>query len=62
MLGSDLTIQDYAEYDTRVHHTNMDFAERVPVEGLKQAATVLAGFAYQAAVREGAFPRAAATP
>ena len=56
------TIQDYAEYDTRVHHTNMDFAERVPVEGLKQASVVLASFAYQAATREGAFPRAATTP
>ena len=56
------TIQDYTEYDTRVHHTNMDFAERVPAEGLKQAATVLASFAYQAATREGAFPRTGTTP
>jgi hypothetical protein len=56
------TIQDYGEYDTRVHHTNMDFAERVSTEGLTQASTVLAAFAYQAAMREGPFPRAAATP
>ncbi|AHG89783.1 peptidase M28 [Gemmatirosa kalamazoonensis] len=56
------TIQDYTEYDTRVHHTNMDFAERVPAEGLKQAAVVLASFAYQAATREGGFPRAGTTP
>ncbi len=53
------TIQDYTEYDTRVHHTNMDFAERVDEQGLKQAAVVLASFAYQAAMRAGAFPRAA---
>ena len=53
------TIQDYREYDTRVHHTNMDFAERVDAQGLKQASVVLATFAYQAAMREGAFPRAA---
>lgn len=58
------TIQDYAEYDTRVHHTNMDFAERVDAAGLRQSAVVLATFAYQAAMREGAFPRpaGAATP
>ena len=56
------TIQDYAEYDTRVHHTNMDFYERVDLQGLKQASVVLASFAYSAAMRDGAFPRAAATP
>jgi hypothetical protein len=53
------TIQDYAEYDTRVHHTNMDFYERVDPNGLKQAAVVLASFAYDAAMRDGSFPRAA---
>ena len=56
------TIQDYAEYDTRVHHTNMDFAERVDATGLKQASVVLASFAYRAAMRDGKFPRAAVTP
>ena len=56
------TIQDYAEYDTRVHHTNMDFYERVNPKDLKQAAVVLAGFAYQAAMRAEKFPRATITP
>lgn len=56
------TIQDYAEYDTRIHHTNMDTFERVDPEGLKQAAVVLATFAYDAAMREGKFPRASVTP
>ena len=56
------TIQDYTEYDTRMHHTNMDFYERVKPEELKQAAVVLASFAYQAAMREGKFPRASALP
>ena len=51
------TIQDYAEYDTRMHHTNMDFYERVKPEELKQAAVVLASFAYQAAMRTEKFPR-----
>jgi Zn-dependent M28 family amino/carboxypeptidase len=56
------TIQDYTEYDTRIHHTNMDTFERVNAEALKQASVVVATFAYDAAMREGAFPRAAATP
>ncbi len=56
------TIQDYAEYDTRVHHTNMDFADRVKADDLKQASVVLASFAYSAAMREGKFPRATVTP
>ena len=56
------TIQDYTEYDTRIHHTNMDTFERVDAEGLKQASVVLATFAYDAAMHDGQFPRAAATP
>lgn len=53
------TIQDYADYDTRMHHTNMDFFERIKLEDLKQASVVLATFAYQAAMRAEKFPRAA---
>lgn len=49
-------IQDYREYDIRTHHTNMDFHERVADEDLKQAAIVLASFAYHAAMREGDIP------
>ena len=56
------TIQDYAEYDTRMHHTNMDFYERVKTDELKQAAVVLAAFAYQAAMRPEKFPRASVVP
>jgi carboxypeptidase Q len=56
------TIQDYAGYDTRMHHTNMDFYERVKPEELKQAAVVLASFAYQAAMRPEKFPRASVVP
>jgi carboxypeptidase Q len=56
------TIQDYVGYDTRMHHTNMDFYERVKPEELKQAAVVLASFAYQAAMRPEKFPRASAVP
>jgi hypothetical protein len=49
-------IQDYHDYDVRTHHTNMDFYERVSEEDLKQAAIVLASFAYHAAMREGEIP------
>ncbi|MEO8624659.1 MAG: M20/M25/M40 family metallo-hydrolase, partial [bacterium] len=56
------TIQDYAEYDTRMHHTNMDFYERIKPDELKQAAVVLASFAYQAAMRAEKFPRPSVTP
>ncbi len=56
------TIQDYTDYDTRMHHTNMDFFERVKLDDLKQASVVLATFAYQAAMRAEKFPRAAAVP
>ncbi len=56
------TIQDYNEYDTRIHHTNFDVYERVDPNALKQAAVVLATFAYDAAMHEGPFPRIAATP
>jgi len=56
------TLQDYREYDTRTHHTNMDLAERVRPEDLKQGAIVLAVFAWQAAQRDRPVPRAPARP
>ena len=56
------TIQDYTEYDTRMHHTNMDFYERVKPDDLKSAAVVLATFAYDAAMRPERFPRPAPVP
>lgn len=52
------SIQDYADYDTRTHHSNMDVFERVKPDDLKQAAIVLATFAYQAAMRDARIPRA----
>jgi hypothetical protein len=42
-------IQEYATYDVRMHHTNVDTYERVREEDLKQNAIVLAWFALQAA-------------
>ena len=51
------TLQDYTDYDTRTHHTNMDFPERVSSADLKQNAIVLAAFAWHAAMRGQKIPR-----
>ena len=51
------SVQDYRDYDTREHHTNMDFYERVRPDDLKEAAIVLASFAWHAAMRDGKIPR-----
>ena len=50
-------VQEYADYDVRLHHTNADTAERVKDADMKQAAVMLASFAYQAAVRIERIPR-----
>ena len=50
-------IQDPLEYDIRTHHFNMDVFDRVQEPDMKQAATIIAFFAYQAANRDGKFPR-----
>jgi hypothetical protein len=54
-------IQDPVEYDTRTHHYNMDVLERVEAEDMKQAATLMAFFAYSAANRDAKIPRKPAT-
>jgi len=50
-------IQDMMDYMNRTHHTNMDVVERIVEDDLKQAATIMAVFAYNAAVRDSVFPR-----
>ena len=52
-------VQEYVDYDVRTHHTNVDTAERIDPNALKQAATVMAAILYQAAMREGTFPKPA---
>ena len=52
-------VQEYVNYDVRTHHTNVDFAERIDPAALKQAAVVIATVIYQAAMRDGIFPRPA---
>ncbi len=50
-------IQDYANYDIRTHHTNMDTVERVDVSEIRQAAMAMAWFAYNSAMLEQKIPR-----
>lgn len=50
-------IQDEIEYDTRTHHSNMDVYDRIQADDMKQAATIMAAFVYQAATRDEKLPR-----
>lgn len=50
---------DRLEYNSRTHHSNMDFYERVQREDMVQHATVIATFAYNAAMRDEKLPRKA---
>jgi Iap family predicted aminopeptidase len=50
-------IQDPLEYETRTHHSNMDVYDHLQIADLKQAAQVVAGFIYNAAMREEMIPR-----
>ena len=50
-------IQDEIEYDTRTHHSNMDVFDRIQADDMKQAATIMAAFIYQTAMRDEKLPR-----
>ncbi len=50
-------IQDPIEYDTRTHHSNMDVYDHLIEADLKQMATIVASFVYNAAQRDGKLPR-----
>jgi carboxypeptidase Q len=52
-------IQDEIEYDTRTHHSNMDVYDRIQEEDMKQAATIMAAFVYNTAMRDKKLPRKA---
>jgi Zn-dependent M28 family amino/carboxypeptidase len=52
-------MQDPIEYMTRSHHSNQDVFDRVPEDDLKQAAVIMAAFAYDAAMMDQRFPRKA---
>src|SRR5579862_4086517 len=50
-------IQDPRDYDTRSAHMNQDLYERLSEPDLKQAATIMAIFAYNTAQRDAMLPR-----
>jgi carboxypeptidase Q len=49
--------QEFLDYNTRTHHSNMDTYERLQPEDMKQIATVEAIFVYNTAMREQMIPR-----
>lgn len=50
-------IQDPIEYEARTHHSNMDLYDRLQPDDLKQMAVIVAGFVYDAAMRDQMLPR-----
>lgn len=52
-------IQDPLDYDSRIHHSNMDVYDRLQKDDLEQAAAMMAFFAYKASIMENQFPRKA---
>lgn len=50
-------IQDPIEYDTRTHHSNMDVYDHLIEDDLKQIATIVAAFVYNASQRDAKLPR-----
>ena len=50
-------IQDPIEYDSRTHHSNMDVYDRIQEDDMKQAATIIAAFVYNTAMRDKKLPR-----
>lgn len=52
-------IQDPLDYNTRIHHTNLDVLEGVVEEDLKINAVIIAAVAYNTAARDERMPRKA---
>jgi Zn-dependent M28 family amino/carboxypeptidase len=52
-------IQDPMDYFTRTHHSNEDVFDRIQADDLKQAATIMAAFLYNAATMDEKLPRKA---
>ncbi len=50
-------IQDPLDYGSRTHHSNEDVLDRIQPDDLKQAAVILAAFAYDAANLDQKLPR-----
>ncbi len=54
-------VQERLDYNSRTHHSNMDFVDHVQLDELKQQAVVAAIFTWQAANRDQPLPRKPAT-
>jgi carboxypeptidase Q len=52
-------MQERLEYNSRTHHSNMDVVDRVQRDDMVQMASVVAWFAYNAAMRDEKLPRKA---
>ncbi|MGH9801466.1 MAG: M20/M25/M40 family metallo-hydrolase [Blastocatellia bacterium] len=52
-------VQERLEYNSRTHHSNMDTVDHVQRDDMIQMATVVAVFAYDAAMRDEKLPRKA---
>lgn len=52
-------IQDQVEYNSRTHHSNMDVFDRIQEDDMKQAATIMAAFVYNAAMMDERLPKKA---
>lgn len=50
-------IQDPLDYNTRIHHTNLDVFESINEEDMKVNAVIIAAIAYQTAMRDEKMPR-----
>ena len=50
-------LQDPLDYSTRTHHSNQDVFDRIQADDLKEAATILAAFVYDAAMTDEKLPR-----
>ncbi len=50
-------IQDSLDYGTRTHHSNEDVYDRIQADDLKQSATIMAAFIYNAAMMDEKVPR-----
>src|SRR5687768_6721425 len=51
------SIQDEIDYETKTHHTSLDFANYLIEDDLKQAAVVMASLLYHTAMRDDRMPR-----
>jgi len=50
-------IQDPIDYGSRTHHTNLDIADYLLEDDLKQASVVMASVVYHTAMRDEKLPR-----